>query len=554
MGCATSSEMQVASMTPYPRQQQQQQQQYYNTNTQKPVANVQPQVYPPQQQVTQQQQPAQEKTPSAPPPQQQQQQQPQAVQTQPKGQPVTMEMLKRYMTLEKEIRELERKNVVGNLQMKKEQLLDIKKTEAQLEKYYNEVCKKVEKEKADVDKMNEPSVRQFFADQQTFDATLSKEQEEYLEAVGEQEVAKKQLDGIKEQTKGLDSEVKSLDADVERLKKLYDEQDELLDKIFSGEYGSDLENRLEREVDMLLDEKERVGVAKYKWTNSRVLLQHACNQLAFAVRRWEDLAGVHPSNVQLRYQIATETRNNLIAASQNMTSAQRYLAPIQFPYCQPAEIETLDRACKNIYIDMQTPDRQKHALQCYSITHKRAAALLQWFDSVINKSIHKDMETATKSLGTKEGELRKERLRLIKERMGQELGPEAISDPEDTKGGEEEVNVSVSKPDVVTGAEGLSQGSADEQATLKSGEDHARDPTPLPTNELAPAPSSDELFGNIEQLKKQHEQELKEFEKAQEMNKARMEQGLQEKLKMRRSRRQRIEEQQTQSDVAPATA
>ena len=47
---------------------------------------------------------------------------------------------------------------------------------------------------------------------------------------------------------------------------------------------------------------------------------------------------------------------------------------------------------------------------------------------MINKTIHKDMESFSKSLAQKESELRKERLRLIKERMGQELGPDAISD------------------------------------------------------------------------------------------------------------------------------
>ena len=46
--------------------------------------------------------------------------------------------------------------------------------------------------------------------------------------------------------------------------------------------------------------------------------------------------------------------------------------------------------------------------------------------------------------------------------------------------------------------------------------------------------------GNIEQLKKQHEKEMAEFEKAQETNKARMEQGLQEKLAARRNRRVRV--------------
>ena len=85
--------------------------------------------------------------------------------------------------------------------------------------------------------------------------------------------------------------------------------------------------------------------------------------------------------------MATETRNNLIAANQNITSAQRYLSTIQFPYCKQDEMQTLTRATNNIYTDMQTPDRHSHANQCYTVTHKRAAALLQWFDHVSHGAV-----------------------------------------------------------------------------------------------------------------------------------------------------------------------
>ena len=85
--------------------------------------------------------------------------------------------------------------------------------------------------------------------------------------------------------------------------------------------------------------------------------------------------------------MATETRNNLIAANQNITSAQRYLSTIQFPYCKQDEMQTLTRATNNIYTDMQTPDRHSHANQCYTVTHKRAAALLQWFDHVSDRAV-----------------------------------------------------------------------------------------------------------------------------------------------------------------------
>jgi hypothetical protein len=36
-----------------------------------------------------------------------------------------------------------------------------------------------------------------------------------------------------------------------------------------------------------------VGVAKYKWTNGKVLLEHSVNQLAFAVKKWDELGKVN---------------------------------------------------------------------------------------------------------------------------------------------------------------------------------------------------------------------------------------------------------------------
>lgn len=166
-------------------------------------------------------------------------------------------------------------------------------------------------------------------------------------------------------------------------------------------------------------------MAHYKWTNAKVLLNHGVNQLQHGVKKWDQTSKIpitlaHKfnnirscnklitrieletsaisklfndrvvwqfpsfahSDKQQKYLHATEARNNFIAASQNLKSCQKYLSNIQFPYVKPQEVITLDRAIEHIYTDMQTPDRAAHAMQCYSVTQKRAAALLQWFDNV----------------------------------------------------------------------------------------------------------------------------------------------------------------------------
>jgi hypothetical protein len=114
-------------------------------------------------------------------------------------------------------------------------------------------------------------------------------QEEYLEALNKQEIAKKELDASVRQKEQLQAEIKAMQGSAAQTLERQNELDQLLEKIFDGKYGSEVEYKLECELDMLLDRKQRISVARYKWQNARVLLQHAVNQLAFAVKRWGEL-------------------------------------------------------------------------------------------------------------------------------------------------------------------------------------------------------------------------------------------------------------------------
>lgn len=459
-------------------------------------------------------------------------------------------VLEKYLALEKETRQYEVKDVRKIYMVKEKQLLDLNETVKQLDQYHKQCVAQTEKEKQDVDNMAHPSVKTFFQQQSDYDAKLSKEQEEYLEALNKQEIAKKELDGVQRQRDTVGAEVKALKKETDKLQKLYQEQDELLAGVFNGKYGSDQEYRMECDLDLMLDRMQRISVAKYKWQNARLLLQHAVNQLAFAVRRWGEVAKVKPEHMQVRYTMATECRNNLVAASQNVTSAQKYLHTIEFPYVKPDELMTLNRATNNIYTDMQVAERHAHALQCYGTTHKRSAALLQWFDHVIKNTIEKDQERAKTDVDAKSKALRAERLRLIKEKIRETKGEGENLDLDNefelADGPEMELQNLAMDADKVSNAGDLQSGSAEDRETGEVTQGTSGAPTPLPLSELAPAPKNDELFGDIDQLKKQHEQELEEFSKAQEVNKVRMEQGLQEKLRARRSRRARLEQQDEQ--------
>lgn len=444
---------------------------------------------------------------------------------------VDKEQLMRYIEVEKKIKELETKGFNKDLNTSEKNIKDIEETIKTVEAELGKLKIQTLKEKKDVDDL--VSLKNTVQNQAHFDQKMSKEQAEYLEALNKEEVANQQLQGLKKQKADMEAQHNSVKSEVDKMNKVYEERDTLLSNIFGGEYGSELENKLEAEYDEIMDKKQRIEVAMYKWKNGRCLLHHGVQQLGRANELWNKLPEVPQKD---KYGLATECRNNLIAAKQNVDSTQRYLDTIKFPYCEPAEMVTLGRATDNIYTDMADPNRHRHAGCCYDVTYRRSAALLQWFDSVIEKTIAVDLNKTKDRARTVEQALRAERIKLIRDKIKEsggdvgdlnDAGLKGITDQSQMKETEQE-KISVVEPMPVD----------DTDLPKKEMElDNRPPPTPLPLSELAPIPSEEDIFGDISQLKEAHRKNEEEFRKAQDLNKARMEQGLQAKLAQRRHRR-----------------
>ena len=159
----------------------------------------------------------------------------------------------------------------------------------------------------------------------------------------------------------MDNELRECQYKYEQLQTLYTEQEDLLSQIFGGAYGSEEENRLESIFDQTEEMRNRIIEANFKWRQAQMMVDYAHKQLEFAVQKWKDIDEIDPgydilfwveiqvnqlinySALEDRYAVAAETRNNLVAASQNIQGAQRYLSNIQFPYCAPSEVDTLNK-------------------------------------------------------------------------------------------------------------------------------------------------------------------------------------------------------------------
>ena len=63
----------------------------------------------------------------------------------------------------------------------------------------------------------------------------------------------------------------------------------MLDKLFHGKYGSELENQLESQVDKLVEWKQRVGLAHSKWVNARGMVKYAVDKISFAIQKFQEV-------------------------------------------------------------------------------------------------------------------------------------------------------------------------------------------------------------------------------------------------------------------------
>lgn len=480
-------------------------------------------------------------------------------------------VLTEFVEVENQIKSLEEKGAVNNYQIKHTRLLELHKNLTASQDKVEKLKAQTAKEYQDILDFNAAyNMRSLFVNQTQMNAEYEKERKEYLDAVNKQEIAEQELESLKSQYKKLYDEVIAAKTNEEELNNLRNKEELLLGRIFNDSYGSDKEWKLEMELDILTQRKERINAAHVRWRGAHVYLDYATKQLSWSTRRWAQIATHRVTILVVKYQMVAETRNHLIAAVQNISSAHGNLRPVNVPHFTNEDLQALQSAINTIFSDVNSPENYQKSYHLFASMFSKCSHLLQWVNQVVEGTISKDLAGVKKEFHDKYHELKEERMTLIKaivkEKLGVELDLEIKKDELPTEEISPTEEADIAKPGEVAKEEGDDQAPEPDD---KEGVPHEAPPTeeggtppngegapqaeteagskPVPLSELAPTPTAEDLFGNIDQLKKQHEEELAEFEKAQEMNKARVEQGLQEKLRARRSRRRKIQAQEAEA-------
>nr|XP_026695859.1 uncharacterized protein LOC100185194 isoform X2 [Ciona intestinalis] len=461
---------------------------------------------------------------------------------------ITEEMVYDFEAIGVVINAHERNNIIAIHEDKNRQLHEIQAEIIALKQRYKELKTKSKEEHAEVDDIKKlKSMVKFFSNQEQYDRKLSEQEETYIQSKTELEDCENQLKLLSQQSSRLDAETTELKQNVDDLLQLYAKQDEILELAFGGVYGSNEEDQLEDTLDKLVRKNQRIRLTMQLWSIAKNLTETAQQQIEFACKRWMDIAFIpaKASYQLLKVQTISEARNYLITASRNLSSSHRYFHPVVPPYCDSNEVGILNKAITYIFIDGFSRERHAHAYNVYRTTAARSRLLAKWANSVITGKIKSDLEASNLETNTCRKALRKERIRLmsnqVKELTGKVLT--LTEHPEKQAKFEETAIVKLSDTAEVQKVERSEQleKQLQQAKTEVVGETNTElsQATQLTLEELAPAPTSNQIFGDLDSIMVEYERQQQEIQQHNKTEKARQEADLMEKVRRRRSRKMR---------------
>jgi len=412
-------------------------------------------------------------------------------------------LVAKFVDIQGHIDAFEKQGIFDSLCVLEEEMETITKQKKEADINLKVLKEKTKKEHQDLENVKGQNVQRFFKDQQSRNRAISKEEQEYLQALNEEEIAEANMRSVSEQYDLAMAKLQSFkDANAKAIQ-LNLELATILSKTFEVENGSVLENQLEADSKRLGEEKKTLHTALRKWSNARFLLVYAYNQVQACDLRWADLMKLDPSD-NSKVLLATEVRNNLIAANQNMVNIKSHLKNVNIPYLSEDDFKAISGLASGIFNDMNTLDRQKYVMNIIQTIRKRCAALYQWMEQVIKDSLMADYSKIRIEFEQTTKKLKMERIKLMQEKIKEKTGKSINIKIHDTERDATKLdfNPIPNQPMPINGGDMSTPTVAFEI-----------DEKPISIGDLPPPPSKDEILGNIERIKQQYWNQVDEWNK-----------------------------------------
>lgn len=413
---------------------------------------------------------------------------------------LNVDLLKRFMKVQKKIESFNEFGFFETLKTSEDELDQLEYLKKQSERDFRVLDEQTRKQKQDCDNIGSKSFGAYFKSPEEHDKFVATEQKVYDK---NQKSLKKAEKKLSENTGKYQEALNCLQEFKEKNKKaldLYNEQMNILNSTFDGDYGSDLENELEAAIKEHDKEMIQLKAAINRWNNARFLLIYACNQIQCAEQHWKEIHELDIEDPKIVLRV-TESINNILVCDENLEKTQKMLSNVKFPYCTPEEREKIVKLTDCMYTDMLNVQLQVDHETTLSNFHQSCINLKMWFDSVIKKTLVDPYAHVVAECRRVKQELRLERIRLLQEHIKTTLNKEINLETLD-KIGADNADSLVEKCN-----------NEDEATKAKLIVDSENTDKMQKVFELPPPPSKEQLLGDIEVIKKEYREQTEGWNK-----------------------------------------
>lgn len=416
-------------------------------------------------------------------------------------------VLERFLIVQEEISKLSAEGIFEQLQKLEADFEKLLKEKKQSDMNYRVLLEQSNKEKMDYDNINSEEVREYFLTKEDHEKAVTKEKCEFLESVKKAEAAKEHLKITESEfDESLNKYNLYQNENFEALT-LFNEQMNILYSIFNGQDGSKLEAELESKMKDIDENCEIFKSALNKWSNSKFLLVYAYNQLQCSESRWQDLIQMDIKSPEKTIP-ATEVRNNLKAAYENILATREYLKVVEFPYLSTdSELLSLKNLSESSYKDMLTTGKQEKTLKTIQHFLKKCLKLNMWFDQVIQNSLAVEYSKSLEDFDIISRNLREERIKILQIKIKERFNKDVDVNLFDVVPKKNLIQNDTVLEKVYSNSNVINQkinGQKDE-----SGSENR----PNSTYEMPPPPSKEQILGDIEEIKAKYKEQTEGWNK-----------------------------------------
>ncbi|XP_037034063.1 uncharacterized protein LOC119072860 isoform X2 [Bradysia coprophila] len=219
------------------------------------------------------------------------------------------------------------------------------------------------------------------------------------------------------------SRSKALTESYNTLRLLYAEQDGLL--VSGGTYTSKTEQRLDDQVEVARQIRDKLSAVAEQWNTSANLLKTSAKSAILAAECWNL---VQPSrNPNERISQALDCRNQVVQSTVALEYSQKALPHVEFKHVTPRQISAIKHANLYLLTDLANPVRYSHTKRVLDAFQNNVNLAVTWLFDTFNKSLRQDLHHSEDNVISLAKQLRNERLEYIARTIGTNLYVPAVA-------------------------------------------------------------------------------------------------------------------------------